>query len=660
MLANRTRGYVPVRAMRLLPILILLLTSCAPHVPTSSTATALSPTREGITATAATPHGAEIRFALVGNVTSPNVWALFDAKGYSYNNYAVHLSYWPRLFHLTIPDGKFEPQAAAGMPSPVQQEGTFYTATVPLRSDLKWTDGSPFTAEDVAFTVNTALSFQLGFDWHAFYDPAYLDHAEAVDAHTVKFFFKKIPNVAAWQYGALQGPVVQKAFWSPKIAASAALLPTAAAMSQVEALSTQVADQQKSINDLIAAGSVAAGEQARQLQIQLQNQQRNLDGLNNALAKAHEGIDGAMESARQSLYDGDPTGEPTLGTWTPAGESNGTWTNAANPSHPFGSPNFDRAVYATYPDEASAVQALKDRKVNAILEPDGVSPALAVQGIPGARIAATAGSFAEFLVINPASAALGDAALRQAILCFLDRVSLAGHIGAAPFIGFVPGSGPWANPAASAACGEGYDPTTSFDASRAIARLKNAGYAWSKEPAAGEAGSGLSGPDGQPVPPFTLLAPPAQDNLQAHTAAQDAITSLQHLGLTVNIQQASAADIRYAIFSDHKYDMAIVGWRLSAYPAYLCDWFGDGNPFGYSIPQVRADCAALSTTTDLTASQQLLFDIQSTLSQAPPFIPLFSGTTYDSSRGIVYPFDHVLNGLSGVYGAPELAVPSLP
>ena len=96
---------------------------------------------------------------------------------------------------------------------------------MPLRTDLTWTDGSPFTADDVAFTVNTALSFRLGFDWHAYYDPDWLDHAEAVDAHTVKFYFKRAPNVAAWQYGALQGPVVQEKYWAPKVAEASTLLP---------------------------------------------------------------------------------------------------------------------------------------------------------------------------------------------------------------------------------------------------------------------------------------------------------------------------------------------------------------------------------------------------------------------------------------------------
>jgi ABC-type transport system substrate-binding protein len=604
------------------------------------------------------PHAAEIRFALIGTVGNPNVWALFDSHGYSYNNYAVRSSYWPRLYQLAIPDGSFEPQAAAGMPSPVQQEGAFYTATVPLRADLHWTDGSPFTAEDVAFTLNTAVAFQLGFDWHAYYDPSYLDHADALDTHTVKFFFKKAPNVAVWQYGALLGPVVQKAYWAPRLTSAASLLPTSSQLAQVETLETQVADQQKSINDLILRGSTASGESARQLQIELQSQQRNLDGLRNALAKAHEGVDGDMESARQALYSADAAGEPTLGTWLPAGGSNGTWTNAANPAHPFTSPNFDRAVYAAYPDEYSALNAFRDGHIDAILEQNGVSSYIVTAMYNGhiGFVNENDTSSAYFLVVNPASPAFYDPTARRALFCSIARVEFARQLDALPLVTFMPSESPWLVPSEPNICGE--DNSLSFDPAQGVGILKSAGYSWTKEPKGIDDGIGLTQPDGQAFPQIRMLATSQQDTPQTTWAAKWVSEAAQHLGMPVNIQPASPADIRFALFNSHKYDMAVVGWRLSRYPGYLCDWFGDGNPFGYNLPQVRADCASLSTTTDLAAARQLFFDIQSVLSQDPPFIPLFSGVTYDATRGIVYPFDGVLNGLSGVYGAPDLAIPS--
>ena len=285
-------------------------------------------------------HAADIRFALIGDVTDANVWALFDSKGYTYNNYAIRSEYWPKLYGLSIPGGRFEPRAASALPSPVQADGALFSASVALRSDLTWTDGTPFTADDVAFTVNTVLSFQLGFDWHSYYDPDWLDHAKALDAHTVRFYFKQAPNAGVWQYGALQGPVVQKKYWSPKIADATALLPPADSQSQIAVLQDRVDQLQKQVQVIIADGLTATGNEAHQLQGALLRKQGDLDQARNNLSKAETSVDASLEAARQALYALDAANEPTLGEWMPAASLNGMRINSANPSHPFGMPNF--------------------------------------------------------------------------------------------------------------------------------------------------------------------------------------------------------------------------------------------------------------------------------------------------------------------------------
>ncbi len=267
---------------------MILLASCSTPKSIPLPGNIAAPTA----ASTSTAPRSEIRFALIGDVTNANVWALFDTTGYSYNNYAVRSGYWPRLYRLSIPGRQFEAAAASAMPSSVQHEGNFYTATVPLRTDLTWTDGSPLTAEDVAFTVNTALAFQLGFDWHDYYNPDWLDHAEALDAHTVKFYFKKMPNVGVWQYGALQGPVVQKAYWYPKVADSVALLPSANLRSNMETLKTQVDQLQKRVDSIIQAIALptTTKDEARQMQLGLTHQQGDLSKAINELSKAQSDI----------------------------------------------------------------------------------------------------------------------------------------------------------------------------------------------------------------------------------------------------------------------------------------------------------------------------------------------------------------------------------
>ncbi len=587
-----------VRLFAIVGLFAILSASCAGPSTAPVSTTFPSPTATSV------PHAPEIRFALIGTVTDVNVWALFDAKGYSYNNYAVRNEYWPRLYRLSIPDRQFETMAASGMPSSVQQEGKFYTATVPLRSDLKWTDGSAFTADDVVFTVNTVLSFQLGFDWHDFYNPDYLDHAQAVDAHTVKFFFKKQPNVGVWQYGALQGPIVQKAYWSPKIAASLALLPA------------------------------------------------------NNSATPPANPEDATKAARESLYALSHDGEPTLGNWIPVGKQNGTWINKVNPAHPFGEPHFDRAAYRLFANEDIAVNALRSGDVDSVLNENGISikNEQDLQKDVSFKIAFNANHGVRFLVINPTRPALTDSAFHQALDCVLDRVSIARALIAVPLESFIQEDAkPWRDSRSLGACA---GQAGSQRLKQAVAILKSAGYIWQKKPTDSESGMGLTLPSGQIFPAITLLAPSEMEDSQRSEAAGYVEKYAGLLGIPLTVKYLSLEEIRYAVFSSGQYDVALLGWNVSEYPGYLCDWFGDGNPFGYSGVRLKSACEALNSTSDLNEAQKQVYQIQSVLVQDLPTIPLYSTAAYDAYRNISYPFSNMLGGLSGIYGAPSLAIPA--
>jgi ABC-type transport system substrate-binding protein len=602
------------------------------------------------------PHAFGIRFALIGNITPVNVWTLFDANGYSYNNYALMSSYWPRLYQLSIPDRAFEAMAAGGMPSPVQPEAGFYTAAVPLRSDLKWTDGKPFTADDVAFTVNTVLSFQLGFDWHDFYNPDFIDHAEAVDSHTVKFYFKKQPNVGVWQYGALQGPIVQKAYWESKIAGSAALLPPQELLSQVSSLMAQAREIQSKINELnsiLMTSSPTSGDYA-QTMLDVKNQQADLNQTNTALAKIQSQYDASLDAARQSLYALDGQEEPTLGDWMPAGQQNGIWVNKVNPAHPFNGPYFDNALYQTYASEDDALNAFKRKNVDEILESGGLSLSARATIGNSFPFMESPGNDLSFLVFNGSSPLLHDPAFRQALACVIDPNTTLDHLGAGVhgLTFFVaPAENPWDN---SVLPCNGLDSTARL--AQAVQILKAAGYKWQVSPSQNAHGLGFTLPNGGAVPAINLLVASSND-LEANSA--NLINQkLSLVGIQLVVQSVDPERLRYAVFSSHQYDLAILGWHVSEYPGYLCDWFGAGNPFGVHSNYLQSSCEALNSTGDLTTAQQDVFGIQSTLVHDLPFIPLYSNATYDAYRSIRYPFTEVQNGLSGIYGAPSLAIPA--
>ncbi len=622
---------------------VLFLASCAPSA-------ASVPTPQAPPTATSTPHAQEIRFGLIGEVTHPNIWTLFDEIGQSYNNYAVESGYWPRLYRLSIPDGQFQPEAALGMPSVIQQEGNFFTGTVPLRADLKWSDGSAFTADDVVFTINTVLSFQLGFDWRSFYDPAWLDHVEAVNEHTVKFYFKKVPDVAIWQYGILQGPIVNKTYWTSKVAASNTLLPPTDLAAQIEDLKVKIFTLQAQANASNGtSAAMANSEEGRQTQ-------GDLDQAINDLAKAQSSYNTSMNAARQSLYALSENNEPHLGTWQAGDLVNGLIENKANLSFYFDHPHFDNVVYHIYPSEDAALQALQAGDVDVILTPDGISPESSIRLSSSIKMMNNPTSSARFLVINENNPTLQSVAVRQALACVIDSEALTQELNsqAMPLESFVlPGNRSWYDAAAALPC-KGMDDTHRL--AQAVQILSSAGFAWDNKPTDTVAGQGLRTPAGGAFPSLELLAP-ASDPLRA-AAANYVQKQARLLGIPLAVRLVAPDAINYAVFSSHQFDLAILGWRLSSYPGYLCDWLGNGNPFRFNETDVTSRCGVLAGTSDIGVAHKAVFDIQTLLNQDLPFIPLYAGAIKEAYQNVSYPFDQVLDGLNGLYGAPSLAMPA--
>src|SRR6266480_2154849 len=115
-------------------------------------------------------------------------WAL-DADAQSLNPFVAGdvpsvRAYAPLFPNLYQADKNLniQPDLATSLPS-VSSDGKVWT--VKMRTDAKWTDGSPITADDVVMTVNMEnnanLDTDAGFDWGK------LDKVEKVDANTVKF-----------------------------------------------------------------------------------------------------------------------------------------------------------------------------------------------------------------------------------------------------------------------------------------------------------------------------------------------------------------------------------------------------------------------------------------------------------------------------------------
>jgi len=90
------------------------------------------------------------------DVTTMNYWAGNGPDNTVWNAYM----YSPRLtlFSLSEKYFTFVPSVAAvDTPDPLVEEDGFWVTSIPMRQDITWSDGEPFTAEDIAFTENAIL-----------------------------------------------------------------------------------------------------------------------------------------------------------------------------------------------------------------------------------------------------------------------------------------------------------------------------------------------------------------------------------------------------------------------------------------------------------------------------------------------------------------------
>jgi ABC-type transport system substrate-binding protein len=634
------------RFLRFCLFLVFLLSACAPQADSVAEPTDI-PVPTSLPAPA---HAEEIRFGLIGEMSQVNVWELYDGSGSTYANRAVFGSLHPRLYQLSPVDSSLQPFAADGFPSEVVQDGDGYSATVKLRADLKWTDGSPFTAEDVAFTANTVLVFEFGYDWGAFYPHDFLARAEAVDPTTVKFIFKQKPNVGIWQYGILQAPIVQKTFWDSAVQEAAGQLPDESLHAEIADFRANLEVAQTTLADLTAKviSLKVNGLQDRKIEGDHLRMEREVLYLRETLENLLEDYADRVKLAQGALHDLDDSEEPTLGEWATGAVQDGKWVNPANPDFPFGAPNFDRASYLFFDDEEAILTTFQNGEVDFILSPLANPP-------EGATL--NPSSSARFLVFNPANIFLADPALRSALSCMIDRDKLTADIlqnKATPLDAFVL-SPQWHDANQKSPCA-GMD--QSARVAYAVDMLKNAGYSWGQEPAAQSAGQNLTLPNAEAFPKVTLLAPSKEEDPLRYAAAKYVAEQAQSLGIHLAVREATLDEAVYAVYSSGKYDMAIMGWRLADYPAYLCEWFGGQTPLLYAGDRFKVVCEAIRAEMNLDAAHQAVAQVESALSSELPFLPLFTVTQVDVYRNLSYPNHGILNGWAGWYGAPSYAVPS--
>lgn len=587
--------------------------------------------------------GEVFRVATLEDITTMNIWSAYGPINSSMWNHVVLNTYNPTAYGTGYHRWDYAPVLAEGMPTELEQEGDFWVSTVKIRRDAQWSDGTPVTVHDWAWTSNVALRLELGLNWSG-YDPNYLDHIEAVDDYTAKLYYHTKPGLAVHQYGVLGMRWVNKAFWSPKVDPLLQRLATDGEGMDKDgdeygALLTQLTQELETLDPTgePTAGAWLFGQWEAGAYFENVRYENYYDAMRKATEYANGGF--AQVSGDHEFTSGDTSQvelEYTEGPW------------------------FDKTIFSLYSADA-AVLALDGGEVDFIITPNGLSKGQVAQlsSNPDISIATNPANGFRYMAFNFNRPALAERTLRQAIACMVDKGFLTQQVlqgEALPVNTIVPEvNAYWYNPNVPLFC-EGMDTRARME--EAVRMLKEAGYSWDTEPTWNEArggsveyGAGLKGPDGQYIPEFTLLAPSAgYDPLRATTGVYLEQWMLQ-LGMPVKAQLINFNRI-LELRASGEWDMYILGWGLGVEPSYACDFLqrDAGSNFGdYNSEEFETLCNAYKAETDRDKAREIAMQFQEVLANDLPYLYLFTPPlrdAWDSTR-VLFPFTDVPDGIGG-------------
>ena len=592
----------------------------------------------GIGSTPTTPAGLtdSLQVATLDGVSSNNVWAIFDQSGSTYWNQLVQANDYPTLYSLTLVGDNLIPVVASEQPSEFSKEGDFYVASLILKNNLVWSNNYPVTAHDVAFTINTVLKFHLGFNWQSFYDATILDHVDALDDVTLKYYFTQQPGPAKWKYGALLGVIVNRNFWEPKIAPALELLGDGT-------------DATVRANAVFALEKISVSGEPVFGIFQMSNWQPGVSYVNT--------------SNQNSFFSHLVVTQFTDSTYEESKSENGyDWkfgniggTSAYKLISYTTGPYFNRVTF-TAGDSDTSYLNLREGNINLVMNPFGLPLAVTGQLESDSSIKTTPlnNNALTILAYNQNHAVFSGnigAAVRDAITCMINQDDLANfllqNLGVASRSLIPTDNTDWTNPDVTLVCNGLSD---GYRLIQAASLLSSRGYIWSIQypvfnPSSSQesqivSGQGLQDLAGNPFPELTLLSPSAASNPLGATAADYIVRQLMKLGITVTVVIQGIGD-RLANVSSGDYDMAVYSLGLPHFPNYICSIFDNGhafNPFGYASATLSQQCSSFAVENDPTQLKALAFSLQVTLATDLPVVPLYSNSMIQTYRTADFPY----------------------
>jgi peptide/nickel transport system substrate-binding protein len=576
-----------------------------------------------------------------------NPWAINGPNSTTWNVY-VAAGEAPVLFSYTVKDD-WVPRLAADLPSPLQFDESLqlWRSTLHLKSGQAWSDGSPITAQDVAFTFNAVAAFgatKLGGRFPTLAPAELLAKVEARDELTVEFFLKK--RDARYRFGILTSPfMLQRGFWEPHVKAALASADPVKAILDVDVVDEPV------------AGAFLQGTWERGSFVD-RPVNRRFTG-KNAIETVYP--NGAVQSD-------DGAGHSWSGYGSPEGKPSAVVATG---------PHVDAVHYRVFGTQAAGVLALQSGEVSFLFNPLGLETGFEDQlkSTPGVTLIRNSANGIRFLGFNQRREPMRRQPFRQAVAVLIDREFITDQVlqgSAFPLSSIVPpASVAWFNPNLRVP-GDGMSRAERIRES--VRLLESGGFSWASKPVLAadgtlrQPGRGLRMPDGTPVRPLELICP--TDAYDARRAAFAAWTArwMNEVGIPVRTVPL-AFNVLLGRTDQQDMDMWILGFELTRYPTYLQSFFHSRysglrghNAGGYSSAEYdRLADAFLEEVDDLVRAKELAFQLQETLNRDLPWIPLFSAPLIEAYRSdqVRYPFTSMIGGLqrepwSGFIDAVEL------
>lgn len=153
-------------------------------------------------------------------------------------------------------------------------------------------------------------------------------------------------------------------------------------------------------------------------------------------------------------------------------------------------------------------------------------------------------------------------------------------------------------------------------------------------------GRGIRLPDGKPMRPFTILTPPADYDPERAMAGMMIQEWLREVGMPASSRPMAFGALIDQVSVQHRFDTFILGYgHLSLDPDYLRTFFSSsqdrkrgGNKSGYHNPEFDRIANASAATMDEKERQKLVWEMQKILMRDLPYIPLYSPDLIEAVR----------------------------